>query len=55
MGKQTMVGKLKRWARWQEMKFMNILLKRSGYDFGVYFAEELGKMYQENKHKINRT
>lgn len=38
-----------------EYPLLRFLLNRHGFDFGVYWLEELYKMYRENEHKIKRT
>lgn len=54
MGKETMKDKIISWYWTQMRKIMNHTLKKYGYDFGIYYMEEIEKMYTANKHLINR-
>mgnify|MGYP001593033558 CR=1 FL=1 len=52
MGELTLLDKIKQWWWILEIRTMNYLLKKSGYDFGKYYMEELEKLGVENKYLI---
>ncbi len=54
MGKQTMKDRVIEWYWTILRKIMNYTLKQYGYDFGLYYMEELEKMYQKHKDEIER-
>jgi hypothetical protein len=54
MGKQTIKDKIISLYWLQMSKIMNYTLKHYGYDFGIYYMEELEKMYITNRHLIKR-
>ncbi len=53
MGKETIKDKILSWYWTQMRKIMNYVLRNYGFDFGIYYMEELGKMYQKHKDEIN--
>ena len=47
MKKETLKDKIISWYWTLMRKAMNYTLKHYGYDFGVYYMEEIEKIYQE--------
>jgi len=54
MGEETIKDKIISWYWTQMRKIMNYTLRHYGYDFGLYYMEEIEKMYIANKHLIKR-
>jgi len=54
MDKETLKDKIISWYWTQMRKLMNYTLKNYGYDFGIYYMEELEKMYVAHKDEIKR-
>ena len=54
MGKETLKDKIISWYWTQMRKMMNYTLKNYGYDFGIYYMDELEKMYVAHEDKIKR-
>ena len=54
MGKQTLKDKIIEWYWTQMRKVMNYTLKKYGFDFGIYYMEEIYIMYEKHKNEINR-
>jgi len=54
MGKETLKEKIISWYWYLMRRIMNYTLKFYGYDFGIYYMEEIERMYVANKDSIKR-
>ena len=55
MGKLTFLDIIKGWYWFVMLEIMNYVLKHHGYNFGVYYMEEIEKMYRKYEDEIIRT